>query len=90
MFPQKLALDDIEIERVHRVKHNDRDHNNKKPRAIVVELLRFKDKTKMFQNANKLKKQSIFINNDFSQTTSDLRKDLMVRVKRLKELQSFS
>ena len=43
----------------------------------------------MFQNANKLKKQNIFINNDFSKTTLDLRKDLMVRVKRLKELQSF-
>ena len=43
----------------------------------------------MFQNANKLKKQNIFINNDFSKTKLDLRKDLMVRVKRLKELQSF-
>ena len=43
----------------------------------------------MFQNANKLKKQNIFINNDFSKTTLDLRKDLMVQVKRLKELQSF-
>ena len=51
-----------------------------------MKLLRFKDKTKIFQNANKLKGQNIFINNDFSKATLELRKDLMVEVKRLREL----
>ena len=65
MFAQKLGLDGIEIERAHRVKRNSRDSDTNRPQTIVVKLLRFKDKTKIFQNANKLKGQNIFINNDF-------------------------
>ena len=63
MFAQKLGLDGIEIERAHRVKRNKRDIDTDRPRTIVVKLLQFKDKTKIFQNANKLKGQNIFINN---------------------------
>ena len=86
MFAQKLGLDGIEIELAHRVKRNNRDSNTDRPRTIVVKLLRFKDKTKIFPNANKLKEQNIFINNNFSKATLELRKDLMVEVKRLREL----
>ena len=86
MFAQKLGLDSIEIERSHRVKRNNRDNNTNRPRTIVVKLLRFKDKAKIFPNANKLKGQNLFINNDFSKATLELRKDLMVEVKRLREL----
>ena len=60
----ETRIGSIEIERAHRVKRNNRDSNTNRPRTIVVKLLRFKDKTKMFQNANKLKGQNIFINND--------------------------
>ena len=83
MFAQRLGLDGIKIEREHRVKRNNRDSNTNRLRKTVVKLLRFKNKTKIFQNANKLKGQNIFINNDFSK---ELRKDLMVEVKRLREL----
>ena len=86
MFAQKLGLDGTEIECARRVKCNSRDSNTNRPRTIVVKLLRFKDKTKIFQNANKFKGQNIFINNDFSKATLELRKDLMVEVKRLMEL----
>ena len=86
MFAQKLGLDGIEIERAHRVKRNSRDSNTNRPRTIAVKLLRFKDKTKILQNANKLKGQNIFVNNDFGKATLELRKDLMVEVKRLREL----
>ena len=86
MFAQKLGLDGIEIERANRVKRNSRDSNTNRPRTIVVKLLRFKDKTKIFQNANKLKGKNTFINNDFSKATLELRKYLMVEVKRLREL----
>ena len=86
MLAQKLGLDGIEIERAHRVKRNNIDSNTNRPRIIVVKLLLFKGKTKIFQNANKLKGQNIFINNDFSKATLELRKDLMVEVKRLREL----
>ena len=90
MFAQKLGLDGIEIERAHRVKLNNRDSNTNRPRTIVVNLLRFKDKTKIFQNANKLKGKTIFINNDFSKATLELRKGLMVEAKRLRELGKFA
>ena len=49
MFAQKVELDRIEIERVHRLKHNNRDSSTNRPWTIV-KLLRSKDKTKMFQN----------------------------------------
>ena len=44
MFAWKLRLEGTEIERAHRVKHNNRDSNTERPRTIVVKLLRFKDK----------------------------------------------
>ena len=55
MFAQKMGLDGIEIEHAHQVKGNNRDSNTNRPQTIVVKLLRLKDKTKIFQNANKLK-----------------------------------
>ena len=76
----------IETERAHRVKRNSRVSNTNKPGTIVVKLVRFKNKTNIFQNANKLKGQNILKNSDFIKTTLDLRKDLMVEVKRLREL----
>ena len=81
MFAEKLRLDGIEIDRVHLVKRNNRDNNTNRPRTTVVKLLRFQDKTNIFQNANKLKGQNIFINNDFSKATLEQRKVLMVEVK---------
>ena len=39
MFAQKMALDGIEIERVHLVKHNISDSNSNRPRTIVVKVL---------------------------------------------------
>ena len=86
MFAQKLGLDGIETECAHRVKLNNRDSNTNRPRTIVMKLLRLKDKTKIFQNANKLKGQNICINNDFSKATLELKKDFMIEVKRLREL----
>ena len=57
---------------------------------IYYDLLRFQEKTKIFQNANKLKGQNlyicIFLNNYFSKETLELRKDLIVEVKRLRKL----
>ena len=86
MFAQKLVLYGIETEVAHQMKYNNRDSNINRPRTIAVKLLRFKDKTKIFQIANKLKGKNIFINNYFSKTKLELRKDLMVEVKRRREL----
>ena len=68
------------------MKCNSRDSNTKRTRTIVLELLRLHDKTKKSKqtNTNKLKYIYIFINNDFSKATLELRKDLMVEVKKAK------
>ena len=86
MFVQKLGLDVIETECAYQVKRNNRDCNTNRPRTITVKLLPFKGKTEIFQNGYELKGQNIFINNDFSKAALELRKDLLVEVKRLREL----
>ena len=86
IFGQKLGLDGIKIEHAHQVKCNNRGINSSRPRKIVVKLLRLKGKTKVFQNTNKLKGQNIFINHDLSTATLELEIDLMVEVKRLREI----
>ena len=52
------------------------DSNTNRPRTIVVKFLQYKEKTKIFKIANILKGQNIFMNNDFSKVTSELRKRL--------------
>ena len=61
MFPQKLGLHGVEIEHAHwkTVILVDR-----RPQILAVKLLWFKDKTKIIENADKLKGQNIFINNN--------------------------
>ena len=68
------------------MKRNNRDSNTNRLLTIVVKLLRSKDKSKIFQNAKNLKGQIMFINSDFSKAMLELRKDLMVEVKRLREI----
>ena len=52
------------------------DNNTNRPRTIVVKFLQYKEKTKILKSANILKGQNIFMNNDFSKVTSELRKRL--------------
>ena len=49
-------------------------------------MLQHKDKTKIFKSANILQGQNIFMNNDFSKVTSELRKNLLIEVERLWKL----
>ena len=44
-------------------------------------LLRYKDKLKLLQKANKLRATNIFINEDFGKETMELRKQLWKEVK---------
>ena len=66
------------------MKHNKKSINTNRPLKIVVKLLRCKEKTKIIQNGNKLKGQNIFINSDFSKATFEMRKDVLVEVKKAK------
>ena len=56
-------------------------NNGKTPRIIICNLLSYKDKVKILQKANKLRGTNIFINEDLSRETTELRKQLYKEVK---------
>ena len=64
------------IERAHRTKRNCKDKDKKRPRTIILRLANFKDKSIILKNVNKLKGSDVYINEDFSRETTELRKNL--------------
>ena len=60
LFKEKLQLENISVERAHRV--GNKEKNNK--RTIVVKLASFKDKLKIISETRKLKGTNISINED--------------------------
>ena len=54
------------------------------PRKIVIKLANYKDKIMILRNVHKLKGSVIFMNEDFSKQTTDLRKELWKEVKQLR------
>lgn len=81
LFKRELSLDNIEIERAHRTGKRKGDG---KPRTIILKLLRFKDKERILRHASQLKDTNIYINEDFSQATRDIRRGLWEEVRKLR------
>ena len=52
---------------------------------LLCSVLNYKGKTNILQNAKKLKVKNIFINEDFSNETMDLRKELWEKAKKKKK-----
>ena len=71
------------IERVHRG-GNKQNKTFNKPRTIFAKLLDYRDKEQIIKNANKLKGSGIYINEDFSKETTEIRKELWLKVKKLR------
>ena len=70
--------DDIEIDRCH---HMGKFQRNKSiTRTVFCKVLRFKDKHKVLLNAKKLKDTGIFIYEDFTKATMELRKSIWEEV----------
>ena len=83
LIKDKLGIaKNIVIERAHRIKKNGNSDNPGKPRIIVCRFLNYKDKTNILKNAKKLNGKNIFINEDFSHETMELRKELWEKVKK--------
>ena len=76
LFKEKLQLENISVERTHRV--GNKEKNNK--RTIV-----FKDKIKIISEARKLKGTNISINEDYSKETLEIRKEKWKEVKELRK-----
>ena len=73
---------DVEISRCHRTgPHKTKTGQNRdQPCTFVCTLNRFKDKQQILNNAKKLKNTSIFIHENFSKNTMELRKSLWEQV----------
>ena len=67
----------ITIERAHRVE----EKSNDKERAIVVQFSFYKDKINILRNCKKLKGTKIYIFEDFSQETMQIRKEVLANRK---------
>ena len=67
---------DVEFERCHRMGKR----KGNRQRTIVCNLLCFKDKQKILQNAKKLKDTGIYVYEDFSNETMEVRKSLWKKV----------
>ena len=80
MIQEKLEIQDINIERAHRVGST----SNASPRIVVAKFSSFKGKQLVLSAAKKLKGENIYINEDFSKETMDIRKEKWKSVKSLR------
>ena len=86
LIKNKLGIaENIVTERAHRIKKKGNSENPEKSRTIVCLFLNYKDKRNTLKNVKKLKGKNIFINEDFSHETMDLRKELWEKVKKHRE-----
>ena len=88
LVKEKLGIEEeILIERAHctgKIQRNNGARNRK--RTIVVKFLSFKDKSRILHNyrENKLWNEKVFVNEDFSEETASIRKDLLQKAKDLR------
>lgn len=80
LFLEHLKIDPkhIEFERGHRIGKHD---PTGRPRSILIELLRYKDKQEILKRAKSLKGTNIFINDDFSDKVRMKRKELLSQLR---------
>ncbi|XP_047129609.2 uncharacterized protein LOC105843398 [Hydra vulgaris] len=76
-FTEKLGLKDVEIERAHRTGRK----NDGRPRTIILNLQKYKDKLRILKELYRLKGTNTFVNEDFSRETVAIRKKLFAEVK---------
>ena len=82
MLCNVLELEGINTERAHRVGNKSNERNA--PRTIVAKFFSYKDKQAILSVAKKLKGKDIYINEDCSKETLEIRKENLQTVKRLR------
>ena len=88
LLSEELDINNVVIERAHRVKaYSPEIKNSKKlrPKTVVCKLLSFVDKAKIIKNSLRLKGTSYYVNEDFSKETLVYRKELWEKVKALRK-----
>ena len=85
LFTNELGLQrQINIERAHRTGKAQTGEESK-PRTIVLKMLDYREKILILKNAHKLKGTGIYINEDFSRETTEIRKRLWNDVIKLRD-----
>jgi hypothetical protein len=82
----KLGIDkEITIERAHRTGKN-KNEDTKRKRTIVAKFLNFKDRESILLKYKKMKlwNEKLFINEDYSERTINIRKQLFTQAKELR------
>jgi len=77
MLENKLNVQDVVIERAHRVGRQ----KNAEPRPIVLKLLSYKDKELVLEKRKLLKDTSCYVSEDFSKETFEIRRRLWQKVR---------
>ena len=88
MIRDVLELEGINIERAHRVGNKSNEKNA--PRTIVAKFSSYKDKQAILSVAKKLKGKDIYINEDYSKETLEIRKENWQTVKRLRSQGTYA
>ena len=88
MIRDVLELEGINIERAHRVGNKSNEKNA--PRTIVAKFSSYKDKQAILSVAKKLKGKYIYINEDYSKETLEIRKENWQTVKRLRSQGTYA
>jgi len=84
VLKNNLKMDGIE----HRLGR--KDHNKQRPRTIIFKLSSWKQKQRILKNRNKLRHTGMFINEDFSDATNEIRKQLTIDMKKNREDGKYS
>ena len=71
LFSEKLGMPNVEIERCHRI---GKESSDKKPRRTLLELSKFEDRQKCLKSSFKLKGSDIYVNEDVSRATAEIRR----------------
>ena len=78
LLKEKMKLENINVEFAHRI---NKKTNKQGPRTIVARLKHDTDKNTAMKNSHKLKGTNIFINEDLSEHTLNLRKEKLSELK---------
>lgn len=87
LIREKLKIEDnIMIERAHRIGKKE----DGKKRSIIFKLQSWKQKEAIIKNSNKLKNTGIYVNEDFSDETMLIRKELFKQMKKARDDGKFA
>ena len=88
LLSEELDINDVVIERAHRVRaysHEKKNSKKLRSRTIVCKLLSFVDKAIILKNSHRLRGTTYYVNEDFSKEKLAYQKELWEKVKALRK-----